>query len=250
MKRLAIYQLKGGVGKTTTAVNLAWMAARDGWSTLLWDLDPQGAATYMFEADAEAPSAKRLLKDRQPTATLIRGTAWEGLDLLPAGPGLRHLDTQLHSREAGRGWLADSLAGLAEDYDLVILDCPPSLSHLADNVLAAVDLVLMPTEPSPLSVRAYAQVREHLDARRNRHAPVLRPFLNMVDRRRMAHQEFLLASQRYLPGLSPVTIPASAAIERMSLMRAPLPCIEPPGHVAVQAYEALWRDTQRQLQAL
>jgi chromosome partitioning protein len=250
MNRLAVYQLKGGVGKTTTAVNLAWMAARDGWQTLLWDLDPQGAATYVLRGESAKLSPKKLLRGTLPVGRAVRQTAWEGLDLLPANINLRDFDTQIHKEEAGRGWLADTVARFGEEYRLVVLDCPPSLSHLAENVLSAADLVLMPTVPSPLAVRAYSQVREHVEAKGGKHPPVLRPFINFADRRRAAHLEILASPGRFLPGASRVVIPASAMIERMSTVRAPLPTYAPPSHVAVQAYEALWRDTKRQLQKL
>ena len=104
MSVLALTHLKGGVGKTTTAVNLAFLAAREG-PTLLWDLDPQGASSFLLRARPSTPSgAARLLRDEDALAAAIVGTDHAGLELLPADFSNRKLDTLLaRSDRAGRG---------------------------------------------------------------------------------------------------------------------------------------------------
>ena len=101
MKILAVTNIKGGVGKTTTAINLAYLCAVGGRKTLLWDLDPQGAATYTLGVDAkeyEEASAKKLLSGKQEIPELIMPTAYEGLDLLPASFSYRKFDIHLNER--------------------------------------------------------------------------------------------------------------------------------------------------------
>ena len=109
MKILATYNIKGGVGKTASAVNLAWMAARDGIPTLVWDLDPQAAATYYFRIKPKIKGGGRgLVSGKHALEDLIKGTDFEGLDLLPADFSYRHLDLLL---DVNRLTMSYALAG-------------------------------------------------------------------------------------------------------------------------------------------
>ena len=158
MKVLALYQLKGGVGKTAAAFNLACLAAEAGVPTVLWDLDPQGAASFLAgnEAAPDAGKPKALWSGDAPIGQWVQATARPNLSLIPASLTSRHLDTWL--RKGSDGTLASLLAPLSEQFALCVLDCPPSLSHLAENVLQAADRVLLPVVPTPLSLRALRQV--------------------------------------------------------------------------------------------
>ena len=162
MKTLALYQLKGGVGKTSSAVNLAAFAAAQGYQTLLWDLDPQGAATWYFDGQRDdEQSPKRWLNGQTPIGRLVQRTGYERLDLLPASLSNRFLDILLRKVEPPRQALARLIKPFSEHYQLLVLDAPPGLSHLADNVIAAADLVLMEsTYGDRLHGRAGASVRQ------------------------------------------------------------------------------------------
>lgn len=163
MKTLALYNLKGGVGKTAAAVNLAFLAADYGHRTLLWDLDPQGAASwYLGVEPAPHAHAKKLVRGKLPIGEFLRPTAYERLDVLPANLSNRHLDRLLDAQSEDPEHVAGLIAPLGETYSLLVLDCPPSLSRLSANVFRAADVIALPLIPTPLSVRAYEQVVEVL----------------------------------------------------------------------------------------
>lgn len=247
MHSLAVYQLKGGVGKTTTAVNLAACAARAGWPTLLWDLDPQGAAGHVLGADPAGIKVKKLLRGEQAAGRLVEPTPWRHLDILPSARKLRNVDAHLGSGKADARWLQNLLQRFSENYRLVVIDCPPALGGLAESIMRTADLLLMPSEPGPLARRAIEQVREHLKDIGIKDPP-MRTFFNQVDRRRSMHREMAENPGQYLPFASPVSIPASAMVERMGLECGPLSSYAPPSHPAVQAFDALWKDTRRLLE--
>ena len=154
MKVFALYNIKGGVGKTAGAVNLSYLCARGGARTLLWDLDPQGAATFYFRVEAHvAGGGKKLVRRKSEVAELIRGTDYEGLDLLPADFSYRHLDLDLEAAGKPRKRLGRVLRDLEDDYDYAFLDCAPSISLASEAIFAASDVLLVPTIPTPLSLR-------------------------------------------------------------------------------------------------
>ncbi|MCC5810949.1 MAG: ParA family protein [Ectothiorhodospiraceae bacterium] len=159
---MAFYNLKGGVGKTAAAVNVAWEAASSGVPTLFWDFDPQAASSwYLQHDDGLQRSAKKLIKGRRPVGAEVRRTAWEYLDLLPGDLGYRHMDLLIEQAGGKPDALADLVRPFAEQYALLVLDCPPNFSRLSDNILRVSDLLAVPTIPSPLSFRAWEQLREH-----------------------------------------------------------------------------------------
>lgn len=247
MSVLGVMHIKGGVGKTTAAVSLAFLAAREG-PTLLWDLDPQGAASFTLRIRPRTPvGAARLLRDEAALAEAIKGTDHAGLDLLPADFSLRKLDGLLAASDArGRG-LSRALAPLREEYRHVLLDCPPGISFLAENVIEACDALLCPTPPHPLSLRTLARLARHLARRRGR-TPHLLPFLSLVDRRKAAHHDvaaWVLAHPELV--LAP-EIPYAALIERMGVERAPVGAYA-AGSLPAQAFEELWAAVGRRLAA-
>ena len=159
MKVLALYNIKGGVGKTTTAVNLAYLAAREGQRTLLWDLDPQAAATFLFRVRPRVKGGSRALVTRsRPIAAALKATDFEGLDLLPADFSYRNMDLELDDTRHRTRRLGQLLRSLSADYDIVFLDCPPSISLVSENVMHAADLLLVPLIPAALSLRTLDQL--------------------------------------------------------------------------------------------
>src|SRR6266436_7105127 len=128
LKIVAVTNIKGGVGKTTTAVNLAYLCALGGRSTVLWDLDPQGAATYTLRCEPnEQVSARKLLSGKRELPELIVPTGYERLDVLPADFSYRNFDVHLSERRNPTQRLLRMSRPLAESYEVLFLDCPPGI---------------------------------------------------------------------------------------------------------------------------
>ena len=222
MKVIATYSIKGGVGKTSTAVNLAYEAGRAGVRVLVWDLDPQGAATLPA---ARAPEGAR----RQPPARVGQGSAGRprarhrprrraraARRLLAPAPRRAPRGHQRARRER----IAALLEPVRDHYDLAILDCPPSISLASESVFGAADTLLVPVVPATLASRTLGQLTAFLDDQLD--APAVAPFLSMVDRRRRLHRELVDSLGSEWPELLATAIPAAAVIERMGTERAPL----------------------------
>ncbi len=181
MKILATYNIKGGVGKTATAVNLSYLAAQDGLRVLLWDLDPQAAASFLFRIRPRVKGGGRaLIRGSREIDASIKGTDFERLDLLPADFTYRNLDLVLGATKKPTRRLARLLAPLGADYDVIFLDCPPGISLLSESVLYAADSLLVPLIPTTLSVRTLDQLTEFIGE--SRRAPPGRAGLLLHDR--------------------------------------------------------------------
>jgi chromosome partitioning protein len=240
VKVVACYAIKGGVGKTSTAVNLAYLAAADGRRTLLWDLDPQGAATYLFRVKPKVRGGgDALVERRRPLEDSIKATDFDGLDLLPADFSYRHLDLVLDATKKPTERISRLLKPLADHYDVVVLDCPPSVSLLSESVVRAADVIVVPIVPSALSLRTFDQMLEHLVAP-SKANPRIVGFFSMVDRRRRQHREVVewLPTQR--PQVSALVVPATTIVEAMGLERAPV-SVYAPQSAAALAYGELWQ---------
>ncbi len=241
MKIVAVTNIKGGVGKTTTAVNLAFLCAAGGRSTLIWDLDPQGAASYILKCEAaEQVSAKKLVSGKRELPELLIPSAYPHLDVLPADLSYRNFDVHLSARKHPTERLLKMSRSLRELYGALFLDCPPGISLLSENVLRAADAVVVPLLPTPLSVRMLAQLRDFIAASGWTDLALM-PFFSMVDRRKSLHHEVIAASRRQFPEILSTEVPYSSDIERMSLRRAPIPSYSPRSPEG-QIYAALWRE--------
>ena len=247
MEIIAVYNIKGGVGKTTTAVNLAYRSAADGWPTLIWDLDPQGAATYILRAEAHIEGgSKQLIRGETDVSELAVSTDYPGLDLLPADFSYRRMDQHLHRRKHPATRLMKLLRPLQERYACLILDCAPGISLVSENVMHAADALVVPLLPSPLSVRTLEQLFEFVGTRNWPDLAVL-PFFSMVDRRKLLHKETIETLRRRYPQILETEVPYGSEFERITLRRAPVESYA-PASFATQVYRRLWSEIDGRMQ--
>jgi chromosome partitioning protein len=162
LRRVTVYAVasqKGGVGKTTTAVNVAACIADGGHRTLLVDVDPQANATVGLGLPRDAaPSLYDVLSGTVDAEAAVRVTAVDGLDILPAGRGLAGANVELPRLPGSETRLRDALAPLRERYAHVLLDCPPSLGPLTVNALVAADRVIVPVQTEYYALEGLAQI--------------------------------------------------------------------------------------------
>ncbi|TAD72616.1 MAG: ParA family protein [Sphingomonadales bacterium] len=240
MASIAVYSVKGGVGKTTLAVNLAWVAASvSRRKTLLWDLDAANGSGFLLGVDPRKKrSADSMFADGSDPAKLIQPTAYAGLDLLPADESIRTLDRQL-DRLGKKKRLAKLTEALGKTYDRVIFDCPPVLNELSAQVIRAADLVIVPLPPSPLSARAFEVVVEEVRGQGKGHPPIL-PVLSMLDLRRSLHKAAREANPNW------PAIPLASAIEQCAVEQQPVGAFAPRSPAA-RAIAQLWTAIERKL---
>ncbi|UAK24539.1 ParA family protein [Sphingomonas nostoxanthinifaciens] len=240
MATLAVYSSKGGVGKTSLSVNLAWAAATlSSRKTLLWDLDAQGAASFILAPDRKARDEARAVIERDVAPEkVIVPTGIANLDLLPADASLRTLDL-LFSDIGANKRLRKIGETLAQTYDRIVIDCPPGLGVTAEQVIRGATLILVPLIPSALSTRAAEELRQHLDQRGKSAPPVLSVF-NLVDRRRLAHRAALAAAP------DQPAIPMASVVEQMAERHAPVGVYARNAPVT-KAITGLWTTIERRL---
>lgn len=243
---VAAYALKGGVGKTAAAVNIAWLAAAEGHRTLLWDLDPQAAATFLLRSKAKVKGgARKLLQGRTDVRAAVKDTAYEGLELLPAEALYDSADLDLVEAKKSEQRVERVLRPLEDAYDVIVLDCPPGLSLLSTNIVNAANMLLVPVVPSPLSLRTLDHVVE-LAGGVDGPAPKVLAFFSMVEARRPLHRDVIALVHGKYGDVATATIPASAVVERMGQRRAPVG-IFAPNSPAAGAYRVLWGEVRDRL---
>jgi cellulose biosynthesis protein BcsQ len=244
MEIIAFFNLKGGVGKTTSAVNVAWQAANEGIPTLLWDLDPQGASSWLLKnKSGKKATAKRILTGKTPIGELVQATDYNALDIIPADFSYRHIDHHLMEKEAD--FFQKLIAPFSEQYALIILDCAPNFSLMTEQVFDAADSLYVPIIPSYLSLRTFEQTREFF--KENKLKPKrLHGFFTMVDRRRSLHRVMMQHPPKSLKNSLKTVIPYAAVVERMGEKRAPLLAYDKHSAVS-KAYVNLWHEIKQTL---
>jgi chromosome partitioning protein len=243
---IATCNIKGGVGKTSAAVSLAYLAAREVRRTLLWDLDPQGAATFLLRVRPHVKGGgKALIRGTRPLDRAIRETDFDRLDVLPADFTYRSMDLALDSAKKPTQRVARLLAPLAGVYDTVFLDCPPGMSLVSENVVHAADLLLVPLIPTTLSLHTFDQLTEFLGGLEGRRPRVL-AFFSMVDGRKRLHREIVERLPTERSDIAATAIPALTVVEQMTVHRAPVPAFAPRSRAA-QRYEELWAELRQRM---
>ncbi len=250
MKVIAAYNIKGGVGKTAAAVNLAYLSALEGARTLIWDLDPQAAATYYLGQRAGVKSgAKKLVFGDAELSDIVTETRYANLDIIPADFRNRKLDVFLDRRKKRPHRAVDRLlAPLAADYDCVILDCPPGINLLSESIFYASDVLLVPIIPTTLSVRAFDLLTKYVQEEQKKDRVrdlTIAGFFSMVDRRKQLHTSFVEILPDERSGVLRCAIPSATEVERMGVNRAPVHAFAPTSRAAT-AYEDLWHEVKRQ----
>jgi cellulose biosynthesis protein BcsQ len=240
MTVIALYHLKGGVGKTASCVNFAYLASLDGYRTLLWDLDPQGSTSFYLQGKLQAKGGiRKLLGAETDVKDAIQPSGYENLDLLSADTSAKSMDLLIEAFMQSKKKLKNMLSGLSKSYDFVFIDCPPGLSAISENVFHAADIILMPVIPTTLSIRTYHMVRDYfkdkgLDQSR------LMCFFTMVDLRKNMHHETmeeLYKDKRFFANY----VPYLSDIEKMGSHQAPLETFAHSSYAA-QCYRDLWEE--------
>lgn len=239
MKIIGTYNIKGGVGKTATAVNLASLAAMEGYKTLLWDLDPQGAASFYYRIKPKVKGGSDEMLAKRRLDHIIKGTDIAGLDLIPADFSYRHMDIALSEYKRPAQQLMKLLRPLAQEYHLLFIDCPPNITLVSENVFYAADLLMVPIIPTPLSIRTHKQLLKHLKKSSGITLNVM-PFFSMVDRRKKLHRQIIEALPEKYSDISPYMIPYASQVEQMGVYRAPVFSYA-ANTPAARAYQGLWQ---------
>ena len=240
MKILAVYNLKGGVGKTASAVNLGYLCAKAGYRTLIWDLDPQGAASFYFRIKPKIKGgSERLLGGKKELDDYIKGTDFDNLDLLPADFSYRYMDIGLNQGKKPTEKLQHLLEPLSQEYDVLFLDCPPSISLVSENIFHAADALLVPVIPTTLSLRTLKQLQQFCKHEKLKKLRLM-PFFSMVDYRKTLHKNIIKRLPKDYKGLLQIEIPYASVIEQMGIQRAPVASYAPNSRAA-EAYNKLWQ---------
>ncbi len=245
MTVLAVYNIKGGVGKTATSVNLAYLSAKAGKRTLLCDMDPQGSASYYFRIKpAKKFTADKLLKGGKGVTRNIRGTDYPNLDLLPADFTYRNLDLALDGYKKSDRRISKILKPLAREYDAIFLDCPPNITLFSENIFEAADLLLIPFIPTTLSLLSFEKLLDFfkqtgIDRKK------LYLFFSMVQKQKKMHME-MMARFSGRKRVLKQPIPFLADVEKMGIHRKPV-LETAPTSPASRSYSLLWHEIEKVL---
>jgi chromosome partitioning protein len=240
MITVALYNLKGGVGKTASCVNFAYLAAKDGFKTLLWDIDPQGSTPFYYKVKPkDVQGIKKLISKDANLENAILSTEYDNLEIIAADNSAKSFDIMLEEMKGQKNRLKGILKQLENEYDFVFIDCPPGFSTLSENIFSAADIVLMPIIPTTLSIRTYNMVKDYFKEKELDSAKLM-CFFAMADRRKNMHNEIMEQLykdkkffQNYIPYLSEV--------EKMGIYRQPIEEYARSSYAA-RCYHELWTE--------
>ena len=247
MSIIALYHIKGGVGKTAAAVNLSYLAACDGAKTLLIDLDPQGAASYYFRVrPSKNLKSRLLLKGGKKVDRNIKGTDYKNLDILPATLSYRNLDLRLNSLKKSRRKLTEILQPFAGEYKIIFIDSPPGITLVSENIFRAANIILVPVIPTTLSILTYGKLAQFFNDQKL-DASKLIAFFSMVEKRKRMHRDIMVRLLEHEEtSFLKNYIPYSADVENMGVHREPVLCFK-PGSIGAEAYRAIWNEIKHVL---
>ena len=240
MITVALYNLKGGVGKTASCVNFAYLAAKDGYKTLLWDIDPQGSTTFYYKVKhKDAQGIKKLISKDANLDSAILATEYENLEIIASDNSIKSFDIMVEEMKGQKNRLKGVLKQLEDEYDFVFIDCPPGFSALSENIFNAADIVLMPVIPTTLSIRTYNMVKDYFKEKDLENSKLM-CFFTMADLRKNMHNEIMEELykdkkffQNYIPYLSDV--------EKMGIHRKPIEEFARSSYAA-KCYHELWTE--------
>jgi chromosome partitioning protein len=240
MTTIALYNLKGGVGKTASCVNLSYLAAADNYKTLLWDIDPQGSSGFYYKVKPKVhPGIKKLITKDADLENAILSSDFEMLDVIPADPSSKTFDIMVEEMRGSKARLKNVVKQLQPDYDFLFIDCPPGFSALSENIFNAADIVLMPVIPTTLSIRTYAMVKDYFKEK-DIDLGKMMCFFTMADLRKNMHNEImseLYKDKRFFENY----IPYLSDVEKMGVHKAPIMEFANSSYAA-QCYRELWTE--------
>lgn len=234
-----MYNLKGGVGKTAAAVNLAYLSASEARPTLLFDMDPQGSASYYFRVrPPKKLTARSFIRGGNTLERSIRGSDFPYLDILPADISYRNLNKVIRKTKHPKRQFGKIVQSFVGDYDLLFIDCPPGISIEAENVFRAADIVLLPIIPTVLSLETKKVIYSFFEDK-GLDNTIIVPFFSMVDRRKKLHVTTMEKLRQEDRVFLKACIPFSSDIEKSGIARMPLCAISEKSKSSL-AYKELW----------
>jgi len=237
---IALYNLKGGVGKTASCVNFSYLSAKEGYKTLLWDIDPQGATSFYFNVKPKTqPNIKKLVSKDADLGNAVMSTNYENLDIIPADNSAKSHDVMIDEMRSSKNRLKSVLKQFEGEYDFVFIDCPPGFSALSENIFSAADIVLMPVIPTTLSVRTYHMVKDYFKEKDIDQSKLM-CFFTMTDLRKNMHHEImeqLFKDKRFFGNY----IPYLSDVERMGIYKEPIEEFARSSYAA-SCYRELWTE--------
>jgi len=211
---------------------------------LLADLDPQGASSFYFNADLNH-KGKKPVKSGKSVTDLIVDSGFPNLDVLPADNDYRKIEFYLKELKGKSRWLSTFFKPVGKKYDYIVVDCPPNIGLMSENILKNSDLILVPVVPTTLSVRTFEQLmdfcrEEGIDKKK------VVPFFSMYERRKNLHNETIEEFSNKHKNAVDVAIPYISEIERMGVYKAPYTSIHPESEISY-LYKQLWRSVKKRL---